>query len=56
MVYNEIQKSRKYKSGMALRFAHITRIRYDKTAEEADTIEKVQGIYDRQFERKAKYS
>jgi len=56
VVYNEIQKSRKYKSGMALRFARIKRIRYDKSAEEADTMEKVQRIYDKQFERKAKYS
>jgi len=56
VVYNEIQKSRKYKSGMALRFARIKRIRYDKSAKEADTIEKVQRIYDKQFERKAKYS
>jgi len=30
VAYNEIQKSPKYKSGMALRFARITRIRDDK--------------------------
>jgi len=53
--YNEIQRSPKYKCGMALRFARITRIRYDKSPEEADTIRKVRGIYERQFEKKAEY-
>ena len=53
--YNEIQKSRKYKCGMALRFARISRIRNDKSAEDADTIEKVREIYERQFAKKGKY-
>lgn len=52
--YNEIQKSPKYKCGMALRFARITRIRDDKRPEEADTIQKVRGIYEKQFEKKAR--
>ncbi|MEM4733191.1 MAG: ATP-dependent DNA ligase [Candidatus Bathyarchaeia archaeon] len=55
VTYNEIQKSPKYKSGMALRFARISRIREEKTAEEADTIEKVKGIYEQQFAKKGKY-
>ena len=55
VTYNEIQKSPKYKSQMALRFARITRIRDDKTPEEADTIEKVKEIYDRQFKIKGKF-
>ena len=55
VVYNEIQKSPKYKCGMALRFARITRIRDDKTPEEADTIQKVRKIYEKQFERKASF-
>jgi len=54
VVYNEIQKSPKYESGMALRFARITRIRDDKMPEEADTIETVRKIYRSQFYRKAK--
>ncbi len=54
VAYNEIQRSPKYKSGMALRFARIIRIRDDKTPEEADTIETVRKIYEGQFERKAK--
>ena len=54
VMYNEIQKSPKYKCGMALRFARIARIRDDKGPEEADTIEKVRKIYEKQFEKKAK--
>ncbi len=56
VTYNEIQKSPKYKSGMALRFARITRIREDKSSEEADTIQKVKQIYEKQFEKKARFS
>jgi len=56
VAYNEIQKSPKYKCGMALRFARITRIRDDKSPEEADTIRKVREIYEKQFEKKARYS
>jgi len=55
VAYNEIQKSPKYKCGMALRFARITRIREDKSPEEADTIQRVKKIYEKQFEKKAKY-
>jgi len=52
VAYNEIQKSPKYKCGMALRFARITRIRDDKTPEEADTIQRVKEIYKSQFLKK----
>jgi len=55
VAYNEIQKSPKYKCGMALRFARISRIRDDKNPEDADTIEKVQEIYERQFAKKGRY-
>jgi DNA ligase-1 len=55
VAYNEIQKSPKYKSQMALRFARITRIRDDKTPEQADTIERVKAIYEWQFKVKGKY-
>jgi DNA ligase-1 len=54
VAYNEIQKSPKYKCGMALRFARITRIRDDKRPEEADTIQRVEQIYEEQFKKKAK--
>ncbi|MEM2971171.1 MAG: ATP-dependent DNA ligase [Candidatus Bathyarchaeia archaeon] len=56
VAYNEIQKSPKYKCGMALRFARINRIREDKIPEEADTIQKVREIYEKQFLRKGKYN
>ncbi|MBS7607916.1 MAG: ATP-dependent DNA ligase [Candidatus Bathyarchaeia archaeon] len=52
VAYNEIQKSPKYQCGMALRFARITRIRDDKTPEEADTIQRVREIYESQFSKK----
>jgi len=55
VTYNEIQKSPKYECGMALRFARINRIRYDKAPEEADTIQKVREIYERQFLKKGRY-
>ena len=56
VVYNEVQKSPKYKSEMALRFARISRIRDDKGPEDADTITKVRKIYDRQFAKKGRYT
>jgi len=52
VAYNEIQKSPKYRCGMALRFARITRIREDKNPEEADTIQRVREIYESQFSKK----
>jgi DNA ligase-1 len=56
VAYNEIQQSPRYKSQMALRFARITRIRDDKTPDEANTIQRVREIYDRQFRNKGKYT
>jgi DNA ligase-1 len=55
VAYNEIQESPKYKSGMALRFARITRIRDDKSAGDADTIGKAREIFERQFAKKGRY-
>ena len=55
VAYNEIQKSPTYKSQMALRFARITRVRKDKAPEDADTIQRVQKIYERQFSKKGRY-
>jgi DNA ligase-1 len=56
VTYNEIQKSPKYECGMALRFARINRIREDKTPDEADTIQRVREIYERQFLKKGRYT
>jgi DNA ligase-1 len=55
VAYNEIQKSPKYESEMALRFARITRVRDDKSPDEADTIERVREIYEWQFAKKGRY-
>jgi DNA ligase-1 len=44
VAFNNIQHSRKYESGMVLRFARIVRMRMDKTADEADTIQTMQGL------------
>ena len=55
VAYNEIQRSPTYKSRMALRFARITRIRDDKSADQADTIQKVKEIYEKQFSKKGRY-
>jgi DNA ligase-1 len=51
--YDEIQQSSRYTSRMALRFARIKQIRYDKSAEDADTIQKVESLFKVQFQRKA---
>jgi len=56
VAYNEIQRSPKYVSRMALRFARISRIRDDKTPEEADTIGKVREIYEKQWQLKGRYA
>jgi DNA ligase-1 len=53
--YNEIQKSRQYKSGFALRFARIARIRDDKGPEEADTMTRIKTLYEKQFETKGRF-
>ncbi len=55
VTYNEIQKSPKYKCGMALRFARINRLREDKSPEEADTVQRVREIYEKQFLKKGRY-
>ncbi len=46
--YEEIQKSPKYKSGYALRFPRMIRFRYNKSPEDADTIERLKNLYNKQ--------
>jgi DNA ligase-1 len=36
--FNDVQRSRRYPGGVALRFARVVRYRQDKTASEADTL------------------
>jgi DNA ligase-1 len=52
VLFNEIQASSQYKSGLALRFARISRLREDKTPAQADTIQTLRQLYDQQFQYK----
>jgi len=52
VAFNEIQRSPRYRSGFALRFARVTRIREDKGSEDADTLDRVRDLYDKQFRYK----
>jgi DNA ligase-1 len=54
VAFNEIQRSPHYNSKFALRFARIKRIREDKSPDQADTIERVRSLYEKQFEQKAR--
>ena len=54
VTYNEVQKSPRYKSGFALRFARITSFREDKSPEDADTIQRLRQLYEKQFEQKSR--
>ena len=54
VTYNEVQKSPRYKSGFALRFARITSFREDKPPEDADTIQRLRQLYEKQFEQKSR--
>lgn len=46
IAFNELQRSRQYPAGLALRFARVRRYRDDKTAVEADTLDTVQRIHE----------
>jgi DNA ligase-1 len=50
VAFNNIMRSDRHESGYALRFPRIVRLRPDKSAAEADTIETVEEIYRRQGE------
>jgi ATP-dependent DNA ligase I len=52
--YNEIQRSPTYRSGLALRFARIARIREDKAPGQATTLEELRTLYERQFATKGR--
>lgn len=54
IAFNEIQRSSKYDSGMALRFARVIKIREDKTADEVITLEELRQLMERQYRLKAK--
>ena len=48
VAFNNIQRSSRHNSGYALRFPRIKRIRWDKSEDEIDTLDKVKEIYERQ--------
>ena len=51
IAFDRIQESSRHKSGYALRFPRIARIRDDKTVDEISTIDEVRRIYDGQLRR-----
>ena len=53
VAFNEIQKSPRYDSKFALRFARIVRFRKDKRPEDADSIGRLKRLYRDQFRFKA---
>jgi DNA ligase-1 len=48
IAYDDIQESPRYPGGLALRFARVKSYREDKSPLEADTIQKVQEIFESQ--------
>jgi len=48
VAFNNMMGSDRHDSGYALRFPRIVRLRPDKTADEADTIDRVREIYEKQ--------
>jgi DNA ligase-1 len=54
VTYNDVQKSPRYSSGFALRFARVTRVRSDKGPLDADTYQRLKFLYEQQFERKGR--
>jgi DNA ligase-1 len=54
VLFNEIQESSQYRSGLALRFARIFRLREDKSPAEADTMQTLRQLYERQFQYKGR--
>lgn len=47
VAFDAVQPSTRHKSGIAMRFPRIHRIRWDKPAEDADTLEAAQALIDR---------
>jgi DNA ligase-1 len=44
VAFDAIQPSTRHKSGIAMRFPRISRIRWDKPAQEADTLESLKAL------------
>lgn len=54
VIASEIQESPTYESGMALRFARISRVREDKGPMDVMTLVELRELYDKQFRFKAR--
>ena len=54
VLFNEIQESSQYRSGLALRFARIARQREDKPPAEAETLQTLRRLYEQQFQYKGR--
>jgi DNA ligase-1 len=48
IAFSDIQESPRYPAGLALRFARVKRYRPDKSAAEADTIQTVMALFEKQ--------
>lgn len=48
VAFNELQRSRQYPAGLALRFARVRGDRPDKAAHDADHIDTVRMLFERQ--------
>lgn len=46
IAFEGLQRSTRHKSGVAMRFPRVSRIRWDKPAREADTLETVLDLLD----------
>ena len=44
IAFDAIQESKRHKSGIAMRFPRVSRIRWDKPAEEADTLTTLKAL------------
>ena len=53
VAFDAIQRSNRHKSGFALRFPRIVRLRYDKLASDIDTLSRVRELHERYFARGA---
>ena len=52
VTFQEVQISEDYTSGYALRVPKVVRFRPDKNVDEIDSLDKIQNLYELQYERK----
>jgi len=54
VLFNELQASPQYESGLALRFARISSLREDKRPRDVDTLQTLRTLFDEQFAQKGR--